>query len=95
MASSLQGLAELRAQLFEALEQGADVGDRLLDVAPHVLRGVEHGLLGEVADANPGGGLGLPQVVVVEARHDVAAGCSFPRRWRRERRSSRRAERPA
>ena len=39
----------------EPMEQGADLGDGLLDVAEHVLLGVEHRLLRQVADRGPGG----------------------------------------
>ena len=44
-------LAELRADLLEALEQAARVGDRLLDVLAHRLAGVELRLLRQEADA--------------------------------------------
>jgi hypothetical protein len=63
-------LAELRAQLVELLQQGAGLGDALLDVAEYVLRGIELGLLGEMANPDFADGLGLSHEVTVETGHD-------------------------
>ena len=50
-------LGELRGDLLEAAQQVAQLRDAVLDVAAHVLRGIELGLLREIADAQTGRGL--------------------------------------
>ena len=55
-------------QLVEAVEQRADLGDALLDVAAHVLGLVEVGLLLEHPDGGAGRELRLAAVLGVRAR---------------------------
>jgi len=57
----LQGLGELLADRLEAREQGPRPGDRLLDVAAHVLGRVELGLLRQPPDPHPSAGQALPR----------------------------------
>jgi hypothetical protein len=64
-------LAELRRQLLVALQDGTPVGDTLLDVAPHVLCGVELRLLGEQAGAVPLRDARIAHVLLVDAGHDA------------------------
>ncbi len=65
------GLGEAGVDLVEAVEQGAGLGDPLLDVAEDVLGGIEARLLGEVADAGALGGPGLAAEVLDLAGHDL------------------------
>ena len=67
-------LGELRADLLELPEHAALLRDRLLDVAPHVLRRVELGLLRQVADLGAGERPGVAGEIVVHARHDAEQG---------------------
>ncbi len=64
-------LAELRRQLLVALQDGAPVRDAFLDVAPHVLAGVELRLLGEEAGAIALGDARVADILLVDARHDA------------------------
>ena len=66
-----QRLGEAGADVFELLQQCADLRHALLDVSEHILGGVELRLLGQVADADPLADLGLPQDLRVVARHDA------------------------
>ena len=62
---------EARRDGFEVLQQIADVGEALLDVAEHVLARVEFGLLREEADLDAIGGARLAEEVLVDAREDA------------------------
>ena len=64
-------VAELGVDLVEPGEQGAGLRHPLLDVAEHVLGGVEPRLLGEVADLGPLGGPGLADELLDLAGHDL------------------------
>ena len=64
-------LGDLHRDFVVALEEGALGGDAFHDVAADVERGVELGLLGEVADVDALGGPGLALEVLVEAGHDA------------------------
>src|SRR5207253_1367920 len=66
-----QRLAELRRYLLEPREDRARLGHALLDVATHVLRGIELRLLRQVADAQAVGGKRLPEEILVDAGHDA------------------------
>src|SRR5262249_50419597 len=57
--------------LVEALEQTLDAGDRLLDVAEHVLLRIQRRLLRQVPDLRPLGRLGLAEEIGVDAGHDA------------------------
>src|SRR5437773_858891 len=64
-------LAELRRQLFVPLQDRPPVRDAFLDVAPHVLGGVELGLLGEQAGAVALRDARVADVLLVDTRHDA------------------------
>src|SRR5213076_1011583 len=63
--------AELRGDLLEAGEERARLRHALLDVAAHVLVGLELRLLRQVADAQAVGGKRLAEEVAVDAGHDA------------------------
>ena len=65
------GVAPHRQHLVVPLEQGLGLADAVHDVAEHVLRRVERGLLREEADREPGREAGLAGEAVVVARHDA------------------------
>ena len=65
------GVAPHRQHLVVPLEQGLGLADAVHDVAEHVLRRVEPGLLREVADREPRGQAGLADEAVIGARHDA------------------------
>ena len=60
----------VHGEFVVAVEDGALGGDAFHDVAAHVERGVELGLLRQVAHAGAFGGPGLAREVLVEAGHD-------------------------
>src|SRR5205823_4091997 len=62
------------ADLLVPLQKGARRGDRLLDVAAHVLRLVEARLLGDVADGEAGGEARRAEEVFFDADHDAQQG---------------------
>ena len=53
------------------VEQALRVRHRQLDVSQHVLGRIQRGLLGQVADADAVGRLGVAEEVLVHARHDA------------------------
>jgi hypothetical protein len=63
-------LGEGGGDRVEAVEQVAQLPDAVLDVAAHVLRGIEVGLLREKADGGLGVGLGDPGGRLLQAGHD-------------------------
>ncbi len=70
MRSAADGVSELERDRVEAIEHLAGGADAVLDVAPHVLRGVELGLLREESDRRPVGEPGVAAEAGIEARHD-------------------------
>ena len=58
-------------QLVIAVDHGLLVRHAVHGVAEHVLRLVELRLLAEIAHAHAGGGPGLAQVLLLDARHDL------------------------
>jgi len=64
----LDGLAELRAHLLEPCEERAGLGDAFLDVAADILRGIELGLLRQIADPQAGTWKRLAQKIADDAR---------------------------
>ncbi len=62
---------EARGDRFEVREQIADAGEAFLDVAEHVLVGVELGLLREEADLDAVGGPRFAEEVLVDAGEDA------------------------
>ena len=64
------GLGELRADLGEAVEQVARLAHAVLDVAAHVLGGIELRLLLEQADVAPGSGVAVAARGVLDPGHD-------------------------
>ena len=69
--AGLQVLAQLQVHLVEAGEQPLGRRHRHLDVAEHVLLRIQRRLLGQVADADAVGGLGVAEEVLVDAGHDA------------------------
>src|SRR5262249_9689136 len=67
----LDGLTELRADLLEPGGGRAGRGAASPEVAAAVLRGIELGLLRQMADPEAGGGNRLAQKIAVDARHDA------------------------
>ena len=67
-------LGVVHRELVEAIKQGADLRDAVLDVALDVLGRVEVGLLGEQPDGRLGAELGLALVLGVQAGHDPQQG---------------------
>ena len=74
MRSAAVGVAELHRDRVEAVEHLAGGAHAVLDVAAHVLRRVELGLLREVADGRPVGELRVADEARVEPRHDPQQG---------------------
>jgi hypothetical protein len=64
-------LRELRRKLFVPLQDGALIGDALVDVAPHVLGRVELRLLREQARPVALGDVRVADVLLVDAGHDA------------------------
>ena len=64
-------LAEAGIDLVEARQQPAHLAHAFLDVAAHVLGGVEPRLLGQIADLDAVGGPRLAEEVLVDAGHDA------------------------
>src|SRR5262249_50831873 len=69
-----EALAELGPQFLAALQQGADGGDRLLQVAADVGGFVEPRLLGHEADRDARGGPDSAEIVLVVAGHGAQQG---------------------
>ncbi len=59
---------------IQALQGGLDMAQGLLDIAAHILGGVELGLLGQEADLDAGLRPGLALDLGVEAGHDAQQG---------------------
>src|SRR6185503_6417426 len=70
----VQILAQANVQLVEAVEERLRLGDPFHDVAQHVLRLVEGGLLREEPDLDSLGRARLAHVSVLHARHDPEQG---------------------
>jgi hypothetical protein len=83
-------LREARGDLLEAAQQVADLREPLLDVAEHVLRGIEPWLLRQEADLDAVGGMGFAEELLVLAGEDPQQRALALSRSGRRRRSSRR-----
>ena len=66
-----QRFAELPGELLVPLQDGAAVRHAFLDVAPHVLAGIELRLLGQQAGAVTLRNAGVADVLLVDAGHDA------------------------
>ena len=67
-------LGESHADLVETVQQGANLGNPLLDNFAHGLVGVQLGLLRQVANADARLGPGLAVMLGVDAGHDAQNG---------------------
>src|SRR5881296_2061996 len=72
---ALDPAKDVRGNVEEAVrEQRALLPPRLLDVAAHVLGGIQRRLLGQVTDPDAIGGAGVALEVLVDAGHDAEQG---------------------
>ncbi len=70
----VHGLGELRRNGFELVQQPAHRGEPVLDVPAHIATGIQHRLLGQVANPDARQRTRVSQIVVVHPGHDPEQG---------------------